>query len=330
MLELAHSFVGQIKAGKPLSADQAMQILTANGSLLTAFMAGAQMIKEDHFGNQIKLCSIINAKSGYCSENCSFCAQSIHNQTDIAAYPLKSVDEILTGAIEAQKQGSQCFGIVTSGTRINPGNEFEQLLTAIRTIRRETTITPSASIGILDRESANALRSAGCGTYHHNLETARSFFPEICTTHSYEEDVSTIVVAKEAGMQVCCGGLFGLGESLQQRVELGMTLRELDVDSVPLNFLNPVAGTPLAEKQHLTPMDCLRVICLFRYLLPDKKITVCGGRSINLRDFQSAIFMAGASGVMVGNYLTTAGRDLQTDKQMFIDAETTSCPTQIK
>ena len=227
----------------------------------------------------------------------------------------------MKGAVAAQVQGSRCFGIVTSGTRINPGKEFEQLLTVIRKIQQETTITPSASIGILDRESAKALYAAGCGTYHHNLETARSFFSEICTTHSYDEDVTTVKVAKEAGMQVCCGGLFGLGESLLQRVELGMTLRKLNVDSVPINFLNPVDGTPLEGQQLLTPMDCLRIICLFRYLLPDKKISICGGGSINLRDFQSAIFMAGASGVMVGNYLTTSGRDFDTDKQMFIDAE---------
>jgi len=321
MLEQAQSFVEQIRDGKPLDSGQAMQILTAMGSQLTAFMAGAQAIKEDHFGSRIALCSIINAKSGYCSENCSFCAQSIHNQTNIATYPLKSAEDLLKGAIEAQTQGSQCFSVVTSGTRIDPGEEFEQLLTAIRAIRQATTITPSASIGILDRKSAEALQSAGCGTYHHNLETARSFFSEICTTHSYDEDVTTVRLAKDTGMKVCCGGIFGLGESLEQRIELGMTLQQLDVDSVPINFLNPVAGTPMEGQHLLTPMDCLRIICLYRYLLPDKKITICGGRNINLQDFQSAIFMAGASGVMIGNYLTTSGRDYRTDKQMFMDAE---------
>ena len=321
MLKLAQTFVTQITSDSTLNNAQAMQILTATGAQLTAFMAGAQTIKEYYLGRKINLCSIINAKSGHCFENCSFCAQSIHNQTTITTYPLKSTTEIVNDAIVAQAHGCQCFGIVTSGTRINPGNEFEQLLTTIRKVRQKTTITPSVSIGILDRESAKALYAAGCGTVHHNLETARSFFPEICTTHSYDEDVSTIKIAKEVGLQVCCGGLFGLGESLQQRIELGLTLRALDVDSVPINFLNPVAGTPLENQQLLTPMDCLRIICLYRYLLPDKKITVCGGRDINLRDFQSAIFMAGASGVMIGNYLTTSGRDLQTDQQMLHDGE---------
>ena len=160
-------------------------------------------------------------------------------------------------------------------------------------------------------------------TYHHNLETARSFFPEICTTHDYDEDVETVRIAKEAGMKVCCGGIFGLGESPDQRVELALTLRELDVDSVPLNFLNPVPGTRLEGARNLTPMECLRIIALFRFFLPDRRISVCGGREPNLREFQSWIFMAGASGTMVGNYLTTSGRDRETDLQMFQDAEMT-------
>ncbi len=182
-------------------------------------------------------------------------------------------------------------------------------------------MTPSVSIGMLDRDSAEALHAAGCGVCHHNLETARSFFTEICTTHNYDDDVATIKVAKDARLKVCCGGLFGLGESLEQRIELGMTLHELDVDSIPLNFLNPIAGTPLEGQNQLTPMDCLHIICLYRYLLPNKKITICGGRNVNFRDFQVAIFMAGASGVMIGNYLTTSGRNLATDKQMLQDAE---------
>ena len=158
-------------------------------------------------------------------------------------------------------------------------------------------------------------------TYHHNLETARSFFPQICTTHDYEDDVETVRIAKKAGMKVCCGGIFGLGETLAQRVELAETIRDLNVDSVPLNFLNPIEGTKLEGAEYLTPMDCLRIIALFRYMLPEKRISVCGGREPNLRDFQSWIIMAGASGTMIGNYLTTSGRDKATDLQMFADAE---------
>ncbi len=317
------SFVEKSLAGETLSLTESRQILTAKGADLSAYMAGAHRIKEKFLGDRIDLCSIINAKSGRCAENCSFCAQSSHHQTEAPVYPLKSIEEIVQGAHQAQQEGNHCYGIVTSGTRIEAGEEFNCILTAITQIKQQTAIDPSASLGILDAETANALAEAGCKTYHHNLETARSYFPQICTTHDYEDDVQTVRVAKAAGMEVCCGGIFGLGEAVEQRIELGMTLRELEVDSVPLNFLNPISGTPLQHAQLLTPMDCLRVICLYRYLLPNKRITVCGGREKNLREFQSWMFLAGASGTMVGNYLTTSGRDRETDLQMIEDAEVT-------
>jgi len=323
MKNLAMTFIDQANDGSPLSADQAKQILTAKGSALSVFMAGAHQLKEQYLGDRIDLCSIINAKSGRCAENCSFCAQSVHYQAESPVYPLKSVTEIVAGAKQAEAAGNHCYGIVTSGTGIEPGEEFEQILRAIRQIRSDTKIAPSASLGLLNHSSAKALAEAGCQTYHHNLETARSFFPQICTTHDYEEDVETVRCAKAAGMEVCCGGIFGLGESLEQRHELAQTLWELDVDSIPLNFLSPVVGTPLEGTDLLTPMDCLRIICLYRYMLPSKRITICGGREKNLREFQSAIFMAGASGTMIGNYLTTSGRNQDIDIQMLKDAEVT-------
>jgi biotin synthase len=210
---------------------------------------------------------------------------------------------------------------VTSGSRIEPGEEMAGVISAIREIRATTSIRPSASLGLLDRSAADALAAAGCVTYHHNLETARSFFPKICTTHDYEQDVETVRLAKAAGMKVCCGGIFGLGESLRQRVELALTLRELEVDSVPLNFLVPVTGTPLGAMRDLTPMDCLRIVALYRYLMPHRHISVCGGRETNLREYQSWIFLAGASGVMVGNYLTRRGREVEDDLLMIRDGE---------
>jgi biotin synthase len=309
-----------IAVGKDLGFDGAMDILRARGASLSRILAGANELRERIFGNRVELCSIINAKSGRCAENCAFCAQSSHFQTDAPVFPLKSREEILDGARRAEAEGSHCFGIVTSGTRIR-GKELEDVLAAIREIRAETSIAPSASLGLLDEETAEKLAEAGCATYHHNLETARSFFPNICTTHDYQEDVRTVQLAKAAGMKVCCGGIFGLGESLEQRVELAFTLRELQVDSVPLNFLNPIPGTPLENNNQLTPMDCLRIIALFRYALPERRISVCGGREKNLRDLQSWIFLAGASGTMIGNYLTTSGRDRGMDLQMFRDAE---------
>ena len=322
-MKLLENLADRVLKGHHLSEGEAMAILNARGADLSLLLAGAHRLKEEAFGERIELCSIINAKSGRCSENCAFCAQSSHHRTSAPVYPLKSLDELVAGAVAAQAEGSHCYGIVTSGTRIRAGEEMDRILEAIRQIRATTSIEPSASLGILDEETARALAEAGCVTYHHNLETARSFFPRICTTHEYEEDVRTVRLAKGAGMKVCCGGIFGLGEDAQQRVELAMTLRELEVDSVPLNFLNPIAGTPLENKNDLTPMDCLRIIALFRYTLPSTRISVCGGREKNLRDLQSWIFLAGASGTMVGNYLTTTGRDREADLQMFKDAEVT-------
>lgn len=321
MQQAINKMTQRVLDGGDLDFSEARTILGASGADLTLLLAGAHRIRERAFGNRIELCSIINAKSGRCAENCAFCAQSSHHRTAAPVYPLKSKEEIVGGARQAQAEGSHCYGIVTSGTRVRTGEEFERILEAIREIRSTTDIEPSASLGILDEQTAHALSAAGCVTYHHNLETARSFFPSICTTHDYEEDVQTVRLAKAAGMKVCCGGIFGLGESLDQRVELAFTLRELGVDSVPLNFLNPIAGTPLEGKMDLTPLDCLRIIALFRFLLPDRRISVCGGREPNLRDFQSWIFMAGASGTMIGNYLTTTGRNREIDLQMFRDAE---------
>jgi len=308
-------------SGISLAPAEAMKILSARGADLSEILAAAHRLRESIFGNKIELCSIINAKSGRCAENCSFCAQSSHHAAAAPVFPLKSKEEIVSGAQQAAAEGSHCYGIVTSGTRVNPGEEFERILDAIREIRANTPIDPSASLGILDAANARALAAAGCVTYHHNLETARSFFPNICTTHDYDEDVQTVRVAKAAGMKVCCGGIFGLGETLEQRIELCLTLAELDVDSIPLNFLNPIPGTPLEHQRQLTPMDCLRIIALFRFVHPHKRISVCGGREPNLRDFQSWIFMAGASGTMIGNYLTTSGRNREIDLQMIRDAE---------
>lgn len=317
----AFHLVEQVLGGEAPTKLQGLAILNATGAELTAYLAGAHQLREQAFGNRVLLCSIINAKSGRCSENCAFCAQSGHFQTSAPVYPLKSREEIVAGAIKAQDEGSHCYGIVTSGARLSAGTELETVLAAIREIRNNCTVAPSASLGILDEMTARKLVDAGCVTYHHNLETARSFFPQICTTHSYDEDVATVRLAKSAGMKVCCGGIFGLGESLAQRVELAETLCELAVDSVPLNFLNPIEGTPLANRRDLTPMDCLRIIAMFRYFLPTTPISVCGGREPNLREFQSWIFMAGASGTMIGNYLTTTGRNQDVDLQMMQDAE---------
>jgi biotin synthase len=316
-----------IAGGAGPTPEEALHLAGLSGSEAFALFLAASRVKERFVGDAVHLCSIINAKSGRCPENCSFCAQSAHHSTNAPVYPLVEEAQMVACAREAEANGSSCYGIITSGTGIAKGEELERICRAVRAIRATTSIAPSCSLGIIDRETATALKGAGVETYHHNLETARSFFPQICSTHDYEEDVATVRVVKAAGMKVCCGGIFGLGETAAQRVELAFTLRELDVDSVPLNFLNPIAGTRLAGADFITPMECLKTIALFRLILPGKKITICGGREKNLRDLQSWIFAAGANGTMVGNYLTTTGRPAEQDWQMLRDLEltVTSC-----
>ena len=312
----------RVVAGGSITEEEAIRLIGVTGSDVFALFLGATRIREHFVGPAVHLCAIINAKSGRCPENCAFCAQSAHFETGVTVYPLVDEERIVAEAKQAQESGSTCYGIVTSGTTVT-GAEVERLCGALRRIREETAINPACSLGIIDRETARALKEAGMVTYHHNLETARSFFPNVCTTHAYDDDIATIRAVKEAGIRVCSGGILGLGESPAQRVELAFTLRELAVDSIPLNFLNPIAGTPLEGVELITPLECLKAIALFRYVNPGREIAVCGGREKNLRDLQSWIFFAGASGTMTGNYLPTAGRSAGEDWQMFADLELT-------
>ena len=308
----------RVIAGGSVTETEANRLIGATGSDIFALFLGATRIREEFLGNGVHLCAIINAKSGRCSENCAFCAQSAHFDTGVPVYPLVDQERMVAEAKSAQMNGSSCYGIVTSGTSVGE-DEVSIICEALRRIRRETDIAPACSLGIISVETARALKQAGMVTYHHNLETARSFFPNICSTHDYDEDIATIRSVKEAGLRVCSGGILGLGESPAQRVELAFILRELAVESIPLNFLNPIPGTPLEGAELIAPMECLKAIALFRYVNPSREISVCGGREKNLRDLQSWIFFAGASGTMTGNYLTTVGRSSEEDWQMLAD-----------
>ncbi len=315
------SMAEKVLAGETIGAEEALKLSAVTGSDRYLLFAEAARIRDHFVGSAVFLCSIINAKSGRCAENCAFCAQSAHHDTGAPEYALVDEDEMVRCAALAEENGAGCYGIVTSGTSINNADELDRVCRAVARIKTETGISPSCSLGIMDGETALCLKNAGMETYHHNIETARSFFPEICTTHDYEEDVATIRAAKAVGLRVCCGGIFGLGESFAQRVEMALTLRELDVDSIPLNFLNPVAGTRLENADNLRPLECLTIIAVYRFLLPDKRLSVCGGREKNLRELQSWMFLAGANGTMTGNYLTTPGRPPELDRQMLKDLE---------
>jgi biotin synthase len=294
-----------------------------------AFLLSGGKIRERYFGQSIFSCAIVNAKSGLCSQDCAFCAQSTYHHTAVPTYPLLDSATMSRRARELKAAGASRFSMVTSGKRLTDA-ELATVCRTAETIRREEGLEVCVSLGMLTPQQARLLLDSGVTRYHHNLETARSFFPRICTTHAYEEDLETVQIAKAAGMVVCSGGILGLGESWEQRVELAFTLRELGVDSVPLNFLTPIPGTRLANRSPLPPMTALRCIALFRFILPEQEISICGGRAVTLGDFQSWIFLAGASGLMVGDYLTTKGREAAYDMAMIqelnLRPETTPAP----
>lgn len=313
--------------GEGLTRAEALEFTNADETRIFDILKHTDAIRREFKGVEINLCSIVNAKSGECAEDCSFCSQSVHYDTGVDRFPLLEASDLVEAAKEAEAAGAREFSIVTSGTGLDGAKEVDTLVQALKGMDETLTMERCASLGILDQGVLTRLKEAGLESYHHNLETARSFFPEVCTTHDYEDDVNTIKRAKEAGFYICSGGVFGLGESWAQRVELIETLRDLKVDSVPINFLNPRPGTPLEAASGLTPLTCLKIIALVRLMLPRTDIVVCGGREKNLRDLSPLIFSAGANGMMIGNYLTTKGREVADDLQMLEDLGLRPRPT---
>jgi len=277
----------------------------------------ANRVRNKHRGNKVDLCSIVNAKSGACPEDCSFCAQSAHNNSSSDVYPLRDKTSIIEAASYAKKHGVKRFCVVTSGK--NPSvNDLDEICGYIYEIKK-LGLSPCATLGMLDLDQLKVLKSAGLHRYHHNLETSEAFFSEICTTHTYEDKIKTIQAARSVGLSICSGGIFGLGESWEDRIEMAFALRELGVDSVPVNFLTPVDGTPMGSRELLDPLEALKIIAIYRLIMPDTEIRVCGGRPATLRSLNALIFTAGADGMLLGNYLTTQGRSPDEDLQMIKD-----------
>jgi biotin synthase len=308
-----------------ITAEDAMALYEEGIGSPFLLMAHASEIRERYKGKKISLCGIINAKSGVCPENCRFCAQSAHYHTDAPTYPLVSADEILEKALAAKQAGAHFFGIVTSGTSVVEEEEWITIYKAIEMLN-EIGIRPCASLGLLDESRAGRLKKAGLYRYHHNLETSRSFFPHICSTHEYDEDTDTVRAAKATGLSVCSGGIIGLGETIEHRIEMAMTLRELDVDSAPINILDPIAGTPLMDATPLSPVEILLTVALYRFILPRKDIKLCGGKERNLRQLLPLAIVAGCNSFMTGNYLTTEGRGTNHDLEMIRDLGLSAAP----
>ncbi len=301
----------KVLCGGSLSEGDAVFLSEISGTGIFDLFASANKVREHFRGKKIGLCSILNAKSGACTEDCSFCAQSSKSRSQIETYPLLPADVVSQRALEAKKTGIKRFSLVTSGRKI-AGKDLLSIKGMIQEVGK-LGLLPCASLGLLKKEDLSLLKAAGLERYHNNLETSAGFFRQICTTHSYADKVRTIEAAKSAGLSVCSGGIFGMGETWKDRIDLVFALKKLDVDSVPINFLIPIKGTPFARRGLLHPFEALKVVSLFRLILPRKEIRICGGRVQVLGEFNSMIFLAGADGMITGNYLTTLGRSPEDD-----------------
>ena len=275
----------------------------------------ADKIRSDHIGNVFECCSIVNAKSGRCSEDCKYCAQSVHHNTDISEYPLLSREELLKAAKIAKDDGAQRFSIVTSGNSLNE-KEVELVASVTSEIKRSTGLSVCGSLGSLSTNALNHLYKAGMSRYHHNIETSRRFYPSIVSTHDFQDRIDTIQRAQDVGMEVCSGGILGLGETWEDRIDMAVLLKKLMVDAIPLNFLIPIEGTALESQEPINPVDAIKSIAVFRIIVEDIHIKIIAGRETILKDFQAMAFMSGANGMMVGGYLTVNGRSAEEDKAL--------------
>ncbi len=277
----------------------------------------ANKIREKFFGDKIRVCSIVPGRLGGCNQDCKFCAQSTRYKTGFEQPRILSDEEILDGAKQARQNNVPNFGIVYSGKTVTE-EELTRLEGLIEQIS-ELGLNVCASLGVITEGRAQQLAQAGLTGYNHNLETSERHFSQIVTTHKYTDRVKTIQAAKNAGLRVCAGGIFGIGESDDDRVQMALELRRLGVDTVPMNFLHPIEGTPFGEFKTLQPREILSIIAIYRFILPQTNLKIAGGRVLNLRDLQSWIFYAGANGILSGNYLTTTGRAVEEDMRMLAD-----------
>lgn len=320
-LDRIAEFGRRVLAGGALEREEAFWIFQrAAMAEIWELMSWSRRVRERFFGDRIKLCSIVNIKAGGCSENCRFCAQSAHYKTASPRYDLTDDAMVRKAAEEAAQNGVGALGLVAAWKGLAEGPGLDTVCRQIEMLALEKKVRPDAALGSIPNQGiADSLRAAGLEVYNHNLETSERFFPQVCTTHSYAERIQTLRFLRKAGVRLCVGGIFGMGETVEDRCELALALRELEVENVPLNILNPIAGTPLEKQSPPAPLDFYKSLACFRLVLPRANIFVAGGRAVNLRNTQGLMFQAGASGMMVGNYLTTIGPDVKEDLQMIKD-----------
>lgn len=312
MKTFTKSIEEKVIAGQIITMEEALKL--AQSKETSELYTAADRVREKYNGNKVDLCTIMNAKSGRCSENCKFCAQSAFYQTGVENYPLVDLDNAVATAKENELAGAHRFSLVTSGKGLS-GKDFEKVIQIYETLRKETNLKLCASLGILTLQQAVALRDVGVTMYHHNVETSRSFFSNICDTHSYDDRLDTIRNVMEAGLEVCSGGIIGMGETMQQRLEMAFELRELGVKSIPVNVLNPIKGTPLESNVIMDAEEVLKTIAIFRLINPSAYIRYAGGRNA-LGELQRQGFKAGVNAALVGNFLTTVGNSIAEDIEM--------------
>lgn len=317
--KLIDSVEAKIRDGGEILRSEASILVDTPDPHIMTLLAAADRIRIHFKGHDFDACSLISARSGRCSEDCAFCAQSARYHTDAAEYGLRPQEDFLAAAQGALEAGAHRFCTVTSGGALSE-EDFAELIRSLERVRTEVDIKLDASLGFLDEERATALAAAGVTRYNHNLETSRDHYPEICTTHTYDQRVETVRTAMESGFSACSGGIIGLGETPSQRLDMAFALAELGVDCVPINILDPRPGTPLEDATSPEPLEILRTVALFRLILPRATIKIAGGREKNLGDFQGMALRGGANGMIIGGYLTTQGRSLQDDLTMIRQA----------
>jgi len=274
-------------------------------------------ITEENFDNTVEACSIISAKTGACSENCKYCSQSSHNHAEIECHPLMSVENVKKAALSAKENGATRFCIVTSG-RVPSGKDFETILEMIRAVASIDGLHCCASLGLLSEDQIKQIKEAGVERFNHNINTSKNYHKNVCTTHNFEDRVNTVKMIQKHGMEACCGVIIGMGETREDRVDMALSLKELNPKTVPINFLNPIKGTPFeGYEDKIDEEEILKTICIFRIVLPKALLRYAGGRTTRLSEYNQKLgIIAGINSVLVGNYLTTAGSKADEDKEM--------------
>lgn len=307
----------KVISGREINYEEAMALEKVEGADLFFLSAYASKIREVYHGEKVDLCSIVSARTGGCSENCAFCAQSVHYDTGTKIQINLDEEAILKQAKAMEKAGVHRFDIVTSGKGYTVNDpEFKQIIKIFERIKEETKLQLCACLGVIGEDEAATLKNVGITRYNHNLETAESFFSQIVSTHSYKDREKTIHAVKNVGMEVCSGGIIGMGETFAQRLEFAFALRALGVDSIPINILNPIAGTPMEGTKSLNPLEIIKTMGIFRFILAKANIRFAGGRETNLGNLQVLGLISGINGMLTGDYLTTKGQGISADMSM--------------